>query len=75
MIRKVWVNNFNGQMGVTIPDSNGDEIVAGDFVLITKVRPRLMEGKCIKCSKKYVDHTIIELFEHGLIDNVCRARR
>ena len=78
MIRKVWTNNFSGQLLVTIPVKNEQEIIEGDFVKVSKVVPKIVEGKCLfknngaVCNKKYVDHTINELQEHDILEKVVK---
>jgi len=70
MIRRVWRNNFSGQNLVTIPDKNEQGIVEGDWVKIQKVVPKMIKGICKKCGKRYVEHTIKEVFEHKINDEV-----
>jgi len=67
MIRKVWRNNFSGQLLITIPNDNDGAIIEGDYVEVKKVEPPMNKSKCKMCSKPYVDHTVKELYEHGLL--------
>lgn len=67
MIRKVWMNNFSGQLLVTIPSVNDSTIVDGDFVEVRRVEPPMNGVKCKSCSKPYVKHTVEELYAHKLL--------
>lgn len=65
VIRQVYETNF-GQKLVTIP--KGSDIVNEDFVIIRRVIPPKNNGvhPCQKCPKAYQDHTLKELYDHGL---------
>ena len=67
--RQVW-EALNGQLHVTIPIKNPENIVDGDWVEIKSVTPKLVNGRCTKCKRLYQDHTIKEIFDHGIDDRV-----
>ena len=47
MIRQVYQNKQTGQLLVTIPKTNDENIVGNDFVTIQKVKAK----RCQKCGK------------------------
>lgn len=65
LIARVWCNGFSGQLSITVP--RNQNIVDGDYVRLEKVVPPLDGKKCKICSRKYKDHTLRELYEHGLM--------
>jgi hypothetical protein len=72
LIRKVWHNKWTDQLIITIPNSNPEGIEANDYVIIKLLVPKFEGIKCFKCKKKYLDHTIRELEEHGLVKKIAK---
>jgi hypothetical protein len=65
ILARVWMNNFSGQLSVTVPKNQ--DILDGDYVKIEKVIPPLTNDTCKICSRKYKDHTLKELHQHGFL--------
>jgi len=63
-IRQVWENQISGQKFITIPKMSG--IRDGDFVIIELTEPPMNDGKCKICKRTYNDHTLKELYGHGI---------
>lgn len=71
MITRVWVSSYGRQISLALPKNNIEGIDDGDYVDVKLVKPPLLsiKIKCPRkdCEKKYADHTVKELYEHGLI--------
>ena len=61
---RVWRNNFNQQMLISVPKECG--LTEDDFVMVTKTEPPMSNHTCKKCGKRYNEHTLKELYGHGL---------